>query len=92
LILDEPKSNLDEQGERQLALSIGQLKARGCTVIVITHRTLLLGIVDKMLVLQGGLTGLYGPRDEVLAKLKEQPRPEAATAANQMAIKRNESA
>jgi ATP-binding cassette subfamily C protein EexD len=92
LILDEPNSNLDEQGERQLALSIGQLKARGCTVIVITHRTLLLGAVDKMLVLQGGAVALYGPRDDVLAKLKEQARPEVPNVANQAAIKQDESA
>jgi len=82
LVLDEPNSNLDEQGERQLTVSINQLKAQGCTVIVITHRTSVLGSVDKILVMQDGLAALFGPRDEVLAKLREKPRPAAQPAAN----------
>ncbi|MEX0965053.1 MAG: type I secretion system permease/ATPase [Pseudohongiellaceae bacterium] len=75
LILDEPNSNLDEQGERQLAASIERIKAYRCTVVVITHRTLLLGSVDKILVMQEGMAALFGPRDEVLAKLREQAQP-----------------
>ncbi len=75
LVLDEPNSNLDEQGERQLAVTVHQLKSGGCTVVVITHRTLLLGIVDKILVLQAGNVAIYGGREEVMARLREQPRP-----------------
>ncbi|MBL4571930.1 MAG: type I secretion system permease/ATPase [Gammaproteobacteria bacterium] len=90
IILDEPNSNLDEQGERQLAATIHQVKSRGCTVVVITHRTLLLGIVDKILVLQAGTTALYGPREDVLAKLKEQPRPAPAAAPGPAIVKQNE--
>jgi len=92
IVLDEPNSNLDEQGERQLAATIHQVKSRGCTVVVITHRTLLLGIVDKILVLQGGTVAAYGPREEVLTKLKEQPRPGAEAAAGPTIVKRNENA
>jgi ATP-binding cassette subfamily C protein EexD len=89
LVLDEPNSNLDEQGERQLAVTIHQLKSRGCTVIVITHRTLLLGIVDKILVLQAGAVALYGAREEVMAKLKELPRPKTEAAPGPTIVKKN---
>jgi ATP-binding cassette subfamily C protein EexD len=90
IVLDEPNSNLDEQGERQLAATIHVVKSRGCTVVVITHRTLLLGIVDKILVLRAGVTAAYGPREEVLAKLKEQPRPTTEAVPGPTIVKRNE--
>jgi len=91
LVLDEPNSNLDEQGERQLAATIQQIKSSGCTVIVITHRTLLLGIVDKILVLRAGVVAAYGPREEVMAKLNEQVRPNADSKPGPTIVKQNES-
>jgi len=100
IILDEPNSNLDDLGEKQLAQSLERIKAYRCTVVVITHRTLLLGSVDKMLVMQDGAAAMFGPRDEVLAKLREQSQPAAPgatkpavqSAANPAALRKNESA
>lgn len=91
LVLDEPNSNLDEQGERQLATTVQQIKSSGCTVIVITHRTLLLGIVDKILVLQAGAVALYGAREDVMAKLREQSQPKTEAVPSPAIAKQNES-
>ncbi len=71
VVLDEPNSSLDEQGDAALAAAISQLKARGTTFVVMTHRTSVLGVSDKMLVLRDGQTQAFGPRDEVLKALNE---------------------
>tara|TARA_B110000858_G_scaffold198524_1_gene266216 strand:- start:24676 stop:26415 length:1740 start_codon:yes stop_codon:yes gene_type:complete len=92
LVLDEPNSNLDEQGERQLAVTLERIKAYRCTVVVITHRTLVLGSVDKILVMQDSKAALLGPRDEVLAKLREQQKPAAQAVEKPAALKSNEGA
>lgn len=79
VVLDEPNSNLDDVGEQALALALAQLKQRGCTVVVITHRVGLLSLADRIMVLNDGLLVLDGPRDEVLAKLNHRPPQTAAT-------------
>jgi ATP-binding cassette subfamily C protein EexD len=72
LILDEPNSNLDDQGERELVAALQRAKAQGCTVIVITHRTMVLMVVDKILVLKDGVPVNIGTREQVLAALMPQ--------------------
>jgi ATP-binding cassette subfamily C protein EexD len=72
VVLDEPNSNLDEQGEAALASALVQLKAQQATVIVVTHRHNVLGRLDKLLILKDGLVAAYGGRDEVLAHLQQQ--------------------
>ncbi|WP_315720388.1 MULTISPECIES: type I secretion system permease/ATPase [unclassified Bradyrhizobium] len=72
LILDEPNSNLDEDGERALAHAMAQAKAAGRTVIVVTHRPQLLAHVDRIMVMAFGKTLACGPRDEVIAKMRGQ--------------------
>ncbi|MDA1370917.1 MAG: type I secretion system permease/ATPase [Proteobacteria bacterium] len=69
LLLDEPNSNLDDQGEKELVDAINRIKSRGCTVIVITHRTMVLQCVDKILVMKEGTPLSFGPKDQVLASL-----------------------
>jgi ATP-binding cassette subfamily C exporter for protease/lipase len=84
VVLDEPNSSLDEQGDAALASAIAQLKSRGTTFVVMTHRTSVLGVADKMLVLRDGQTQMFGPRDEVLKALNDaanQARQPAASAA-----------
>ena len=71
IVLDEPNSSLDEQGDADLARAITQLKAKGSTFIVMTHRTSVLSVADKMLVLRDGQLQMFGPRDEVLKALAE---------------------
>jgi len=78
VVLDEPNSSLDEVGDAALASAILELKARGTTFVVMTHRTSVLAVADKMLVLQDGVMQAFGPRDEVLAALKRANEKAAA--------------
>lgn len=79
LVLDEPNSNLDEQGDRALMETIAELNKRGKTTVLITHRMSALSVVAKILVLNEGTLRAYGPRDEVLAALQAKPAPPIAT-------------
>lgn len=69
VVLDEPNSGLDEAGDAALAAAITELKALGTTFVVITHRTSVLSVADKLLVLRDGQMQAFGPKDEVLAAL-----------------------
>ena len=71
VVLDEPNSSLDEQGDAALASAISQYASRGTTFVVMTHRTSVLGVSNKMLVLRDGQVQLFGPRDDVLKALNE---------------------
>lgn len=82
VVLDEPNSSLDEQGDAALAAAISRLAAQGTTFVVMTHRTSVLGVADKMLVLREGQAQAFGPRDAVIKALNEavaQARQPAAT-------------
>jgi len=72
LILDEPNSNLDEDGEKALAKAMASAKAAGRTVIVVTHRPQLLAHVDSIMVMTFGKVLVTGPRDQVIAKMRGQ--------------------
>ena len=74
VVLDEPNSSLDDEGDIALSQAIKQASARGATVVVITHRTSVLTVTNKMLVLRDGQQQAFGPRDEVLAALKQAAR------------------
>ncbi len=71
VVLDEPNSSLDEQGDAALAFAITQLKSRGTTFVIMTHRTSILGVTDKMLVMRDGVAQIFGPRDDVLKGMAE---------------------
>ena len=89
VVLDEPNSSLDEEGDAALARAIQDAKARGTTFVIMTHRTSVLGVADKMLVLRDGLQQAFGPRDEVLAALhqaQQQAQQPAAPAARGPAL------
>lgn len=79
VVLDEPNSNLDAAGEAALTQAIGELKARGCTVVLVTHRTPSLTQTDRLLVLSEGRMQAFGPTAQVLQALSGQA-PQAQTA------------
>lgn len=72
IVLDEPNSNLDDIGEQALLMGILDLRKRGKTIVVITHRTRILSATTKLLLLQDGMAKLFGPTDQVMAALAEQ--------------------
>jgi len=82
VVLDEPNSNLDPDGEVALARAVAGVKARGGIVLLVAHRREILSVVDLLLVMRGGTAQAFGPRDEVLAKLapppQQPPRPDPA--------------
>ena len=69
IILDEPNSNLDEQGERSLLTTLRNIKESGRTILIITHRTPILALVDKLLLMKDGAMAKIGSRAEVLKSL-----------------------
>jgi ATP-binding cassette subfamily C exporter for protease/lipase len=74
VVLDEPNSNLDTDGDAALIRTFRELKAAGTTVIVMTHRMNVLSVVGFMLVLIDGQIKQFGPREQVLSALRgEQP-------------------
>ncbi|WP_374385923.1 type I secretion system permease/ATPase [Brevundimonas sp.] len=66
LILDEPNAHLDAEGEEALNDSLGALKARGSTIILVAHRLSPLSQVDRVLILADGRLEADGPRDDVI--------------------------
>ena len=82
VVLDEPNSNLDDVGETALVAAVKQLKAAGRTVVLITHRTSVLSVIDSLLVLRDGQVHAYGPPAEVLAALNQAAQKERAASAN----------
>jgi ATP-binding cassette subfamily C exporter for protease/lipase len=71
IVLDEPNSNLDDIGEAALLKAIIDLNQRGKTIVLITHRTSIIGATNKLLLLRDGQVQAFGPTQKVLAALKE---------------------
>ena len=67
VVLDEPNSNLDADGDVALATAIHGVRQRGGIVIVVAHRPSALANLDQLLVMAGGMMQAFGAKDEVLA-------------------------
>lgn len=80
IVLDEPNANLDDAGEAALVCAIRQLKAKGKTVFLVTHRQGAVSVADRLMVLSDGVLAADGPRDAVLASFR-RPQPAVRTAA-----------
>ena len=85
VVLDEPNANLDDAGENALLQAVELLKKQGKTVVLISHRPSVLKVADRLVIMQDGQVVASGPRDGVLAKLKEQ-QAQRALAASQPPI------
>ena len=71
IVLDEPNSNLDEVGELALIAAVQDLRQRGKTIVMITHRASTLAVTNKLLVLKDGVAQMFGPTREVLESLSK---------------------
>lgn len=80
VLLDEPSTNLDGEGDAALQKAIADLKVRRAIVIVVAHRRSALAACDKVLVLVNGVQQAFGARDEVLRKVSAPTAPALPTA------------
>jgi ABC-type protease/lipase transport system fused ATPase/permease subunit len=71
VVLDEPNAALDAAGEEALMTALASLKARKVTVVVVSHKANIFRSADKILYLSDGQVGMFGPRDEVFARLAQ---------------------
>jgi len=85
VVLDEPDSNLDDEGEKALLESWKNLKEAGTTLIVVSHKPSLLASVDKVLVLKEGQAAMFGDRDQIFKTLMQQRQAGSPAAAVQTA-------
>ncbi len=88
IVLDEPNSNLDDMGEQALVAAINDLRSRGKTIVLITHRTSALSTTNKLLLLRDGMAQMFGPTNQVLAELAKanQQQSQQAQQAKQAQI------
>ena len=75
VVLDEPNSNLDRDGEKALSQACFYMKQKGMTLIIVSHRTGILRHMDKLLVLENGQQQLLGPREAVLQHMHHSATP-----------------
>jgi ATP-binding cassette, subfamily C, bacterial exporter for protease/lipase len=71
VVLDEPNANLDTSGEGALRDALLQLKTRGVTIVVVTHRSTILDIVDQLMFVRAGRLEKLGPPDTVYAYIRQ---------------------
>ena len=89
VVLDEPNSNLDQEGEEALARAILGLKRRNAAVIAVTHNRNLVGIADKLCIMRAD-RAIVGPKSVVLDAVKKEQEEAAATQAKQKKAAENE--
>ena len=80
LVLDEPNSHLDAEGDAALGQCIGQLQAAGSTVVVVSHRQTVLALATHLMIVRDGAMHACGPRDEVILALKRAFEQQGAAA------------
>ena len=73
IVLDEPNSNLDTEGDEALTRAVRGARERGAIVVVVAHRPIGIEAVDQVLVLKDGRMQAFGPKEQVLAQVL-QPR------------------
>jgi PrtD family type I secretion system ABC transporter len=73
IVLDEPNSNLDTEGDEALSRAVRSARTRGAIVVVVAHRPIGIEAVDQVLVMKDGRMQAFGPKETVLAQVL-QPR------------------
>ncbi|QCI63998.1 type I secretion system permease/ATPase [Phreatobacter stygius] len=85
VVLDEPYSNLDGEGDAALNAALLAVRARGGIFVLIAHRRSAIGAVNKLVAIRDGRQIAFGPRDEVLAKIAAMQLGAPATQATPVA-------
>ena len=85
VVLDEPNSNIDREGDEALTKAILGVRARGGIVVVVCHRPSALAGVDSVLVMMAGRQQAFGPKEQVFqqptsTQPQAQPQPYAPAA------------
>lgn len=78
MVLDEPNAHLDAEGEQALLKAINDAKAAGASVILVAHRSGVISIADKLLVLRDGAIERFGPREEIARAMAQQAQQAGA--------------
>ena len=73
VVLDEPNSNLDSEGDEALTQAILGVRARGGIVVVVAHRPSAIAGVDYILVMAKGRQQQFGPKEEILNRVIQPP-------------------
>jgi ATP-binding cassette subfamily C protein len=76
IVLDEPNSNLDTEGDEALTRAVRTARARGAIVIVVAHRPIGIEGVDLLLVLKDGRMQAFGPKETVLGQALQRAAPQ----------------
>ncbi|WP_069883177.1 type I secretion system permease/ATPase [Bosea sp. BIWAKO-01] len=91
VVLDEPYSNLDGEGDAALNRALAGVRARGGIVVLIAHRHSAIGAVNKLVAIIDGKQAAFGPKEQVLAQIapmqRAQPAPENGEPQRRQAIK-----
>jgi ABC-type protease/lipase transport system fused ATPase/permease subunit len=77
IVLDEPNSNLDTEGDEALTRAVRSARERGAIVVVVAHRPVGIEAVDMLLVLKDGRVHAFGPKDTVLGQVLQRVAPPA---------------
>jgi ATP-binding cassette subfamily C protein len=77
IVLDEPNSNLDTEGDEALTRAVRAARERGAIVLVVAHRPIGIEAVDMLLVLKDGRMQAFGPKDQVLGQVLQRVAPPA---------------
>src|SRR3984893_5364216 len=88
VVLDEPNSNLDAEGEAALTNAILGIRARGGIVVVVAHQPSALAGVDVLLVMSRGRQRGFGPKAEILRELQQATAPPTPLKVSEMAVVR----
>ena len=75
IVLDEPNSNLDTEGDEALTRAVRAARERGAIVVVVAHRPIGIEAVDQLLVLRDGRMQAFGPKDQVLGQVLQRVTP-----------------
>ncbi len=75
IVLDEPNSNLDTEGDEALTRAIRSARERGAIVVVVAHRPVGIEAVDQLLVLKDGRMQAFGPKEQVLGQVLQRVAP-----------------